>query len=344
MSNKILVVGGAGYIGSHVILDLLDANKFDILVFDNLSRGHADSCSQVPLVKGDLRNISDISDALKLFQPTLVMHFAALAYVGESMQEPEMYYENNIIGTLNLLRSMHQWETKKIVFSSTCTVYGEPKRLPILESDATNPINPYGISKLFSEYAMRDYCSAYGFSAIALRYFNAAGADSNGLAWERHNPETHLIPLVLEEAMRTKLGGEPKLTNLKIFGFDYPTEDGTCIRDYVHVSDISKAHLLSAEKILKSRDGYFEAYNLGSGVGYSVSQVIEIARKVTQQPIYFSAYSRRLGDPAMLVASSELAREKLGWEPSYQNLEIIIRSAWDAFENNNFSNAISKFS
>jgi UDP-glucose-4-epimerase GalE len=272
------------------------------------------------------------------------MHFAALAYVGESMQEPEMYYENNVIGTLNLLRSMHQWKTKKIVFSSTCTVYGEPKRLPILESDAKNPINPYGVSKLFSEYAIRDYCSAYGFSAILLRYFNAAGADKNGLVWERHNPETHLIPLVLQEAMRTKLGGDPNSTKLKIFGSDYPTEDGTCIRDYVHVSDLSKAHLLSIEKLLRSGDGFFEAYNLGGGKGYSVSQVIEIARKITQQPINFSEHDRRQGDPAVLIASSDLARSKLGWEPFHQNLEIIIRSAWDALVKNNLTSDINKFS
>ena len=330
MPTKILVIGGAGYIGSHAILSLLDEESYDLAVFDNLSRGHADVIGKLPFFLGDLRNFLDISTAIEKFSPDVIMHFAALAYVGESMENPEIYYQNNVIGSLNLLNAMKQFNVTKLVFSSTCTVYGEPEAIPILESHITRPINAYGKTKLLIEFAVQDYCLAYGFSSIILRYFNAAGADKLGRASERHIPETHLIPLILQEAIRTRLGGDPAMTSLSIFGNDYETEDGTCIRDYVHVTDIGAAHSLAAKKILESNLPIFDIYNLGSGKGYSVLQVIETARKLTGQPIYYKKEMRRLGDPAVLVASPIKAIGTLKWESKFQNLEDIILTAWSA--------------
>ena len=330
MQGKILVVGGAGYIGSHAILALLDANYSDIAVFDNFSRGHRDLCCGVPIFEGDLRNAENISFAIREFSPDVVMHFAALAYVGESTKDPESYYSNNVIGTLNLLREMNQYGVKKLVFSSTCTIYGAVEHLPIFESNIKNPINAYGKTKLAAEFAIQDYCLAYNFSSIILRYFNAAGADKLARASERHFPETHLIPLVLQEALRTKLGGDPKMSELSILGNDYQTKDGTCIRDYVHVSDIGDAHILAVQKLLSSKSSINEAYNLGGGKGYSVMDVINTARRLTGEPILFLRKTRRQGDPAALVAESSKAKLGLKWNPKFQDLEVIVETAWDA--------------
>jgi UDP-glucose 4-epimerase len=330
MNNKILVVGGAGYIGSHAILALLDASYSDIAIFDNFARGHRDSFHEIPIFDGDLRNFDDISFAIRQFSPDVIMHFAALAYVDESVKDPESYYLNNVVGTLNLLRAMNQSGVKKLVFSSTCTVYGDVEHLPIFESNTKNPINAYGKTKLASEFAIQDYCLAYNFSSVILRYFNAAGADKLARASERHNPETHLIPLVLQEALRTKLGGDPEMSDLSIFGNDYPTKDGTCIRDYVHVSDIGDAHILAAQKLLESKSSIIETYNLGSGMGYSVMDVINTARRLTKEPIIFLNNTRRQGDPAALVAGSSEAKLGLKWNPKFQDLDVIVETAWDA--------------
>ena len=250
---KTLVVGGAGYIGSHMLLALQDAGQDpkDILVFDNLSRGHADACGAVPLFKGDLRSPNDLQQCFLSFQPDVVMHFGALAYVGESVQEPLLYYQNNVVGSLNLLAAMRDHGVNKLVFSSTCATYGEPHEVPIPETHPQQPINPYGRTKLMIEQALKDYAPAYGLHSISLRYFNAAGADPQGRARERHDPETHLIPLVLQEAARLQAGGNPADTRLEVFGTDFNTPDGSCVRDYIHVEDLCQAHLRAADRLIR---------------------------------------------------------------------------------------------
>lgn len=327
---KLLLLGGAGYIGSHMVLGLQEAG-YKVVVFDNLSRGHADAIGDVPLVIGDLRSPADLEACFAAHRFDLVMHFAALAYVGESVNEPELYYQNNVAGTLNLLAAMRRHDVSRLVFSSTCATYGEPDYTPIDEAHPQRPINPYGRSKLMIEQTLADYAAAYGLQSVSLRYFNAAGCDPLGRAGERHDPETHLIPLVLAEALRIKNGGDPAATTLKVFGDDFPTPDGSCIRDYIHVADLCQAHLLAAERLLAGRTQCAEFYNLANGKGFSVFEVIEACRQVTGQPIQYQVVSRRPGDPAVLVGEAGEATSLLGWAPWHKNLSGIISDAWVMF-------------
>ena len=323
----ILVIGGAGYIGSHMVLALQDAGH-KVLVFDNLSRGFADAVGTAPLVVGDLRNAAELDALFSMHSICLVMHFAALAYVGESVTAPELYYQNNVMGALNLLASMRRHHVEKLVFSSTCATYGEPDAVPISETHSQRPINPYGRTKLMMEQALADYATAYGTQSISLRYFNAAGADALGRVGERHDPETHLIPLVLTEALRLQNGGNPADTALQVFGNDFATTDGSCVRDYIHVTDLCQAHLLAAQRLLSGQSQGAEFYNLANGAGFSVIEVIEACRQVTGQPIHFKMHPRRAGDPAVLIGDASRASTVLGWQPIMSDLHAIIETAW----------------
>jgi UDP-glucose 4-epimerase len=319
---RVAVTGGAGYIGS-VVTEVLASDGHDVLVLDNLVKGHRDAViPDAQFVEIDLADRRGLTSALALFRADAVIHMAAYSLVGESMAHPGKYYENNVVTGLSLLESMRQAGVGRLVFSSTAAVYGEPARQPIEESDATEPTNPYGETKLAFERALRWYAGAYGLSSISLRYFNAAGATMrNG---ERHDPETHLIPLVL----RTAAGRLPYIT---IFGDDYPTHDGTCVRDYIHVDDLARAHVLALAPL--AEPGMCRAYNLGcGGRGYSVHEVVETARRVTGRPIAAQLTARRLGDPATLVAHSERISRDLGWTPVHQQLETIVASAWHWME------------
>jgi UDP-glucose 4-epimerase len=329
MSMTVLVTGGAGYIGSHMV-KLLACEGHQVTVFDNLCNGHRDAVGGADFVEGDLRDRSAIARVFDGRRFDAVLHFAAFAYVGESVQDPGKYYVNNVTGTLNLLDAMRAAGVRRLVFSSTCSTYGDPVSLPMAEDHPQRPVNPYGMSKLMAERAMTDYGHAYGLRTIALRYFNAAGCDPEGELGERHDPETHLIPLVLREALRVRAGGNPTDTQLQVFGDDFDTPDGTCIRDYVHVTDLCAAHLLAVDR-LQSRDGGFEAFNLGTGTGYSVKEVIETCRRVTGQDIRYRVVGRRAGDPARLVASAAHARGELGWRPRFDALEPIVETAWRWF-------------
>lgn len=324
---SVLVVGGAGYIGSHMLLALTEAG-WQAEAFDNLSRGWRESVGNLPLHVGDIREPAQIEACLEERAYDAVMHFAAYAYVGESVQSPAEYYVNNVLGSLNLLEAMRRTGHRRLVFSSTCAVYGHPRYQPLDEEHPQSPVNPYGWSKLMVERMLMDYAGAHGLSSISLRYFNAAGCDHAGRAGEKHQPETHLIPLVLAEALRLIRGGHPDATALKVFGDDFPTDDGTCIRDYIHVNDLCAAHLLAADRLMRQSEAGAEAFNLGNGRGYSVLQVIEACRKVTGQDIKYAVSPRRPGDPASLVGSADLARRTLGWAPSVRRLEDIVESAW----------------
>ncbi len=327
MKKTVLVTGGAGYIGSHMVKLLLE-NGHRVVVFDNLSRGFADAVLCSDLVVGDLLNPAAIDDVLSRFQIDVVMHFAALAYVGESMQHPREYYYNNVAGSMNLLNAMLDHGIDKFVFSSTCATYGVPETMPITENADQRPINPYGQSKLMVERVLADYAQAYGLNSIALRYFNAAGCDPDGRLGERHDPETHLIPLVLEEAQRVIQGGNPAATGLEVFGTDFDTADGSCVRDYIHVTDLCAAHLAAMDRLLDTTETGAEAYNLGNGNGFSVLDVIDVCRRVTGVAIDYRASARRPGDPAVLIGSADKALSVLGWEPRYTDLEEIVASAW----------------
>jgi UDP-arabinose 4-epimerase len=318
MRNFVLVTGGAGYIGSHTCKQLAEEGYVPVSV-DNLSRGHEWAVRWGPLERVDLMDGPSLKGLMEKYRPVAVMHFAALAYVEESVRDPESYYKNNLQGTLTLLGAMLQSGVKRIIFSSTCAIYGEPLEVPIREDHPQNPINPYGRSKLAIEWMLRDYCSAYGLRSVALRYFNAAGADPEGEIGEVHDPETHLIPLVLQAA-------KDERRHITIFGTDYDTPDGTCIRDYIHVRDLAQAHVL-ALKALEDRGG-FHTYNLGNGRGFSVREVIETARQVTGRTIMTRTGPRRPGDPPVLVADSSHAMQKLGWRPEFDDLSDIIITAW----------------
>ncbi len=331
MTKSVLVVGGAGYIGSHMVLALRDAG-YQPVVFDNLSRGHGDAVGNAPLVIGDLRSPADLDKCFSAHRVDLVMHFAALAYVGESVTSPELYYQNNVVGALNLLSAMRKHGQRRLVFSSSCATYGEPERVPIDEAHPQRPINPYGRTKLMVEQALSDYALADAMQSVSLRYFNAAGCDPRGRAGERHEPETHLIPLVLAEAMRTRNGGKPSETALRVFGSDFPTRDGSCVRDYIHVADLCRAHLLASERLLARDVHGAEVYNLANGIGFTVLEVIDACRKVTGQPIEYRAMPRRPGDPAALVGNAGKALQVLGWKPEHAELTAIIRSAWNWME------------
>ncbi len=317
----ILVTGGAGYIGSHACLVLKHAG-YDVIILDNLVYGHRDLVEkvlQVKLVVGDTNDRPLLDRLFQTHNIAAVMHFAAYTYVGESVSEPAKFYRNNVTGTLTLLEAMLAASVKNFVFSSTCATYGVPKTIPIPEEHPQNPINPYGVTKWMVEKMLADFDRAYNLKSVFFRYFNAAGADPSGLLGEDHAPETHLIPLVLF----TALG---KRKSISIFGTDYPTPDGTCIRDYIHVTDLANAHLLGLEYLLKGGDT--QVFNLGNGSGFSVKEVIETARTVTQKEIIATECDRRPGDPPILVGSSAKARNTLGWSPQYSELTQIISDAW----------------
>lgn len=320
------MTGGAGYIGSHMNLALRDADH-DVIVFDNLSRGFADALHGVKLIKGDLRSIDDLNQLFDFYPIDLVMHFAALTYVDESVKNPKLYYENNVLGSMNLIKVMQQHGILKFVFSSSCAVYGEPIEIPMRESHPKSPISPYGENKLAIEEALCD-ASKDGMKSISLRYFNAAGADKSLRVGERHDPETHLIPLVLMEALRLKRGGKPRDTHLKVFGQNFDTVDGSPVRDYIHVEDLCRAHLTAAHRLMNNLVDSAEAYNLGNGQGFSVLEVIETARKVTGEDITYLEMPRRPGDPAKLIGDARLAQKNLHWTPHYQDLGDIIETAW----------------
>ncbi|MBS4223219.1 UDP-glucose 4-epimerase GalE [Lederbergia citrea] len=319
----ILVCGGAGYIGSHAVAELLGSGE-EVVVLDNMQKGHVAALSEGAVIyDGDLRDEPLLDLVFTENNIEAVMHFAADSLVGESVHEPLKYYDNNVGGAIALLKAMNKHGVKNIVFSSTAATYGEPKEIPILESAETNPTNPYGETKLAVEKMLKWCEQAYGIKHVVLRYFNVAGAHPNGIIGEDHNPETHLIPIILEAALG-------KRDAISIFGDDYDTPDGTCIRDYIHVMDLVDAHILAIEKLRKTNNS--GTYNLGNGNGFSVKEVIEVARTVTGKEIPAVVAPRREGDPARLVASSEKAKKELGWKPQYDSLESMVESAWTWFQ------------
>lgn len=311
---KILVTGGAGYIGS-VTTELLLDRGHKVVVFDNLERGHRAAVDdRAKLVLGDLRTREDIVSAMKAEKPDAVMHFAAYALVGESMQDPSMYFRNNVKGGLHLVEAMQEAGVPKIVFSSTCATYGQPDRMPMTEDVPQRPTNPYGESKLMFEKMLNWYRECTGLKSVFLRYFNAAGA--TGKFGEDHDPESHLIPNVLFVALGKK-------DKVMMFGNDYETPDGTCVRDYIHIADLAQAHIIALENEVQG------AFNLGNGDGYSVKQVVEVSQEVTGRPIKAEIAPRRPGDPALLIASAAKAKSVLGWKPQYPDLRTIVQHAWD---------------
>lgn len=314
---KILVTGGAGYIGSHAC-KALAASGFEPITYDNLSRGNRWSVQWGPFEEGDIAHTGRLMEVLRHHRPAAVMHFAAFAYVGESVDHPLMYYRNNIAGSLSLLTALVETGVIPLVFSSTCATYGIPERVPILETDPQRPINPYGFSKLSVERMLADAGQAHGLRSISLRYFNAAGADQDGQIGEAHEPETHLVPRVLQAAAS---GG-----TVEVYGNDYPTHDGTCVRDYVHVSDIADAHVLGLKHLLSARKS--GVFNLANVRGYSVLEVIAAAERVTGERIKVKIAGRRPGDPPELVGSAAAARQALGWNPAKSDIETQVRDAW----------------
>jgi len=323
--GMILVTGGAGYIGSHANKELNSAG-YETVVLDNMSYGHEDFLKWGVLEKVDLADLESLRNVFQKYEIDAVMHFAAFTYVGESVEDPQKYYLNNLRNTLNLLQVMNEFKVRKLVFSSTCATYGNPQEIPITETHPQNPISPYGKGKFMVEKVLEDYSAAYGLCYVSLRYFNAAGADPEGDIGERHNPETHLIPLILDAAIG-------KRDDIKIFGTDYSTPDGTCIRDYIHVTDLADAHI-KALKYLEN-GGKSEVFNLGNGNGFSVREVIEEARKVTGKKIKATETGRRPGDPPILVGSSDKARKILKWKPKYDDLSKIISTAWEWHKKDN---------
>lgn len=314
---KVLVTGGAGYVGSHAVKRLLRSGH-EVVVYDNLSRGHAEAVPAEILVRGELADGVALAGLLSERGIDAVMHFAAYALVGESVADPALYYRNNIEGTLSLLEAMRSADVRRIVFSSTCATYGEPDLVPIREDTPQRPVNPYGFTKLAMERALADYADAYGFAYAALRYFNACGASPDGGIGEDHDPETHAIPLALLAA----LGQRERFT---IFGDDYPTPDGTCIRDYIHVDDLADAHLLALDRL---EAGKGICLNLGTGRGFSVREVVESCSRVSGREIPVKIGARRPGDPPELVADPSAARDVLGWAAQYVELDAIVETAW----------------
>lgn len=335
----ILVLGGAGYIGSHTVYELID-NGEDVVIIDNLLTGHEEAVHpKARFYKGDIRDKEFLDIVFKKEKIDAVIHFAASSLVGESMEKPLKYYDNNLCGTKILLDSMVEHGIDKIVFSSTAAVYGEPERIPILETDKTEPTNTYGETKLSMEKMFKWVGKAHGLRYVSLRYFNACGAHVSGKIGEDHNPESHLIPLILQVP-------NGKREFISIFGEDYQTKDGTCIRDYIHVTDLAQAHILAVKYL--QNGGKSDIFNLGNGIGFSVKEVIETARKVTQNAIPAKVTPRRAGDPAKLIASSDKAKKVLGWKPQHAELDEIISTAWnwhknhpDGFKNNLLAQAHS---
>lgn len=321
---NILIIGGAGYVGSHTVRHF-QQNGYSCLVADNLVYGHTEAISGIPFFRADLLDKASLDNVFQKNKIDAVIHFAAFAYVGESVVNPQKYYENNVVGTLNLLEAMRKSGVNKIVFSSSCATYGTPQYTPIDETHPQNPINPYGRTKLMVEHIFEDYRQAYGLNYVALRYFNASGASADGTIGESHNPETHLIPLVFQ-AIRNKNQA------IKVFGSDYNTPDGTCIRDYVHVEDLACAHRLALEKI----SSFSGCLNLGTGVGTSVKELIKEAEKIAGMSCPVEYVARRAGDPAILYASNTKAREILGWKPVYTRIQDILKTVWTWEQNKRY--------
>ncbi len=319
---KILVTGGAGYVGSFAVRHLLEAGH-EVVVYDNLVYGHRRAVPEGRLIEGDLLDTAGIEAVLRQRRIEAVMHFAAFAYVGESVTDPAKYYRNNVVGTLSLMDAMRAAGVERIVFSSTCATYGEPETMPIRETTPQRPINPYGFTKLVIERALEDHARAYGWGFAALRYFNASGGSADGDLGEDHDPETHLIPLVLDVALG-------KRESITIFGDKLPTPDGTCVRDYIHVEDLASAHLAALERLAP---GQGLKLNLGTGTGTSVMEVVETCRRVTGHPIPAVLAPPRAGDPPTLVADAGMARQALGWTPRYTSIEPIITTAWNWHKN-----------
>ena len=320
----ILVLGGAGYIGSHTVYELID-NGEDVVIIDNLLTGHKEAIHpKARFYKGDIRDREFLDDVFKKEKIDAVIHFAACSLVGESMEKPLKYYDNNLCGTKILLDSMVANGIDKIVFSSTAATYGEPEKVPIIETDRTEPTNTYGETKLSMEKMFKWVGKAHGLRYVSLRYFNACGAHISGQIGEEHNPESHLIPLILQVP-------NGKREYISIFGDDYDTKDGTCVRDYIHVTDLAQAHILAVKYLQSGNES--NIFNLGNGVGFTVKEVIDTARKVTSHPIPAKITPRRAGDPAQLIASSEKAKEILGWKPEHNSLEEIISTAWNWHKN-----------
>ncbi len=316
--RKVLVVGGAGYVGAHTC-KALQAAGYVPVVFDNLSTGHRAFVRWGELVVGDIRDAASVRDTIQAHQIEAVLHFAACAYVGESVLDPHKYYDNNVSGTLSLLKGMMDAGCKHLVFSSTCAIYGQPESTPISESTVPNPVNPYGASKLMVERILQDYERAYDLRAIALRYFNAAGADLDSEIGELRDPETHLIP-------RALMAIQGYIDDFQVFGSDYPTDDGTAVRDYIHVADLAAAHVSSVSRLLSGFPG--GAFNLGTEVGYSVKAVLDAVERETGVKLPAANGARREGDPAVLVADASRAKSVLGFIPRHSDLETIVRSAW----------------
>jgi UDP-glucose 4-epimerase len=326
----ILVTGGAGYIGAHAV-KALEERGFQVIILDSLVYGHRDlieTNSKAKLVVGDINDRGFLEQLFSTTKIDAVMHFAAFAYVGESVTDPAKYYQNNVVGTLALLDAMRQHRVTNFIFSSTCATYGNPQSIPITEDHPQQPINPYGAGKLAIERVLQDYDPAYGMKSVIFRYFNAAGADPDGMFGEDHNPETHLIPLVLQTAAG-------KRAAISIFGTDYDTPDGTCIRDYIHVTDLAQAHVLGLEYLLEHQIS--QIFNLGNGSGFSVKEVIDTAKQVTGREISIEECPRRAGDPAILIGSSTKARQMLGWNPKYADLTTIVEHAWNWHQRRHFS-------
>ncbi|WP_129690849.1 UDP-glucose 4-epimerase GalE [Gottfriedia acidiceleris] len=321
----ILVVGGAGYIGSHTVKELVEQN-YEVVVLDNLTTGHRDAVDERAIfVEGDLGDATVLETVFSTYKIDAVMHFAAYSLVGESVMNPLKYYQNNVGATLTLLDNMIKFDVKKFIFSSTAATYGIPEVDIITEETVTNPINPYGQSKLMIEKILADFHKAYGLGYVVLRYFNAAGAHATGLIGEDHNPETHLIPLVLQHLLGQR-------ESISIFGSDYPTLDGTCIRDYIHITDLASAHILALASLLENGE-LNKTYNLGNGKGFSVNEIIETCERITERNANVIFTERREGDPAQLIASSQKIYEELGWETKY-SLEKIIETAWNWHQKN----------
>ena len=317
MSDIVLVVGGAGYVGSHVCLALADAG-FTPITYDNLSNGHAAFVQWGILEQGDIRDADRLDEVIALHKPIAVLHFAALIEVGESVKEPGRFYENNVVGAITLIEAARRGGIESMVFSSTCATYGDPVRLPMDETHPQEPLNPYGRSKLMVEQALADYSTFAGFRSVCLRYFNAAGADEEGRIGERHEPETHAIPLALQAALGQR-------SNFKLFGDDYETRDGTAVRDYIHVMDLADAHVRALKYLLDG--GETTVLNLGTGIGTTVNELIEAIRRTTNKPFEVEIAPRRSGDAPCLVADNGRAREVLGWSPM-RSLDSIVHSAW----------------